>query len=60
MANPCREFIQVFKTHFQFSVQPLVAEISMIKYKNDPFLQSLIAQREVVVSKSTKKQIKAG
>ena len=31
MTNPCREFIQVFKPHFQFSVQPLVAEILMIK-----------------------------
>ena len=60
MTNPCREFIQVFKIYFQFSVQLLVAEISMIKDKNEPFLQSPIAQREMVVSKSTKKQIKAG
>ena len=47
MTNPCREFIQVFKTHFQFCVQPLVAEISMIKDKTIHF-------------KVYKKKIKAG
>ncbi|XP_044575521.1 charged multivesicular body protein 1b isoform X1 [Cotesia glomerata] len=33
IADPCREFIQVFKTHLQFSVRLLVAKILIIRDK---------------------------